>query len=269
VRHDWSICATWLIHVWYDSFTCDMTHLHASHDSYMSGEWLICVWHASSVCKTWLIRVRHASFTRETWLTQMWHGYVPWLIRMCAMTHSCVCHDSFICVPWHTCECVVAHTWHTCEWVSFTLTSLIHTAHSPYSKKLVVRHMSHGFITTLWDMDLINKECDMWVTCHTVYLSQWWEACLIHMSHDSLKCSCVIRDRSPSYVTHEYIHRYELSHVTHEWIHMHKLSRVWHNLCICVTWLIHTYDMNPSYMFRDSFVCVTRLISHVRHDSFI
>ena len=25
---------------------------------------------------------------------------VPWLIHMCAMTHSYVCHDSFICVPW-------------------------------------------------------------------------------------------------------------------------------------------------------------------------
>jgi len=30
---------------------------------------------------------------------------VPWLIHMCAMTHSYVCHDSFISVPWliHIC----------------------------------------------------------------------------------------------------------------------------------------------------------------------
>ena len=25
---------------------------------------------------------------------------VPWLIHVCAMTHSCVCHDSFACVTW-------------------------------------------------------------------------------------------------------------------------------------------------------------------------
>ena len=51
----------------------------------------------------------------------MTHSYVchdsficmTWLIPMCAMTHSCVFHDSFMCVPWlipmyvrtHSCVC--------------------------------------------------------------------------------------------------------------------------------------------------------------------
>ena len=39
---------------------------------------------------------------------------VPWLIHMCAMTHSHVCHDSFTCVPWliRTCDMTHSHVWH-------------------------------------------------------------------------------------------------------------------------------------------------------------
>jgi len=39
---------------------------------------------------------------------------VPWLIHMCATTHSYVCHDSFIYVPWLIHVCVTTHlnAWH-------------------------------------------------------------------------------------------------------------------------------------------------------------
>jgi len=50
-------------------------------------------------------------------------------------------------------------------------------------------------------------------------------------------------------------------------------SYVWHDSSICVTWLIHMFDMTHSY---DSSICVTWLIhmfdmthSYVWHDSFI
>jgi len=37
-------------------------------------------------------------------------SYTPWLILICAMTHSCVCHDSFLSVEW---QCKRdPHTWH-------------------------------------------------------------------------------------------------------------------------------------------------------------
>ena len=43
--------------------------------------------------------------------------YAPWQRvpdTSCAMTHSCVCHDSFMCVPWLTYECATTHSdvWH-------------------------------------------------------------------------------------------------------------------------------------------------------------
>jgi len=53
-------------------------------------------------------------------------------------------------------------------------------------------------------------------------------------------------------------------------------SYVWHDSFICVTWLIHMCDMTHSYVWHDSFICVTWSIhmcdmthSYVWHDPFI
>jgi len=53
-------------------------------------------------------------------------------------------------------------------------------------------------------------------------------------------------------------------------------SYVWHDSFVCVTWLIQMCDMTHSYVWYDSFICVPRLIhmcdtthSYMWHDSFI
>ena len=82
VRHDSSICTTWLIHI------CDMTHSHVQHDSFISATWLI---HMCNMTHSYL---RHDSFTCATWLT-----------HMCDMTNPYVRHDSFTCATWLTHIC--------------------------------------------------------------------------------------------------------------------------------------------------------------------
>jgi len=70
VCHDSFICVTWFIH------TCDMAHLHVCRDSFTCVPWLI---HKCDMIHSYV-----------------WHGSVtcvPCLIHVCAMTHSYVCHD--------------------------------------------------------------------------------------------------------------------------------------------------------------------------------
>jgi len=70
------------------SHMAGMTRLHECHDSsYVT--WLIHRWQDSFVCVHSLDCGPH-----------LYDACVVWLIRMCAMTHSYVCHDSFICEPW-------------------------------------------------------------------------------------------------------------------------------------------------------------------------
>jgi len=107
VRHDSSICETWLIYtVRHDSstiretwliYTWDMTHFYVRHDLFTCETWLI---HTLDMTHLY---VRHDSSTREIWLVCKWD-----------MTHALVCLDSFIRVTWLIHVCV---TWlvHMCD----------------------------------------------------------------------------------------------------------------------------------------------------------
>jgi len=150
----------------YIIYTCAMTHVNFCHDSWMSVTWLIAELkiiadahihkyvntYTSLKRASWFIYMCHDSFTRFTELKRIVDAHVcddpficvPWLIDMCAMTHSHLCHDSFtrftelkrivdahvcddpfICVPWLIDMRAMTHS-HLCHDSFIFLPWLIH-----------------------------------------------------------------------------------------------------------------------------------------------
>jgi len=130
-------CVPWLLHMFfswnptfYYSFisvpwlippvlwlipACAMTHSPTSHDSFICVPWLnhLCAMTHSHVC-------HDDSFTRVSWLTGVVHAVVSGVATKenpHPMTHSYVCNDSFICVPWliHMCAMTHSNECHDCQ----------------------------------------------------------------------------------------------------------------------------------------------------------
>jgi len=118
-----NISVPWLICM------CDMTHSYVCHDSFTcvallhhSARRVLRIYMCSRVWRVW-----RDSFRCMTWLI-----CVPWLIHMCAMTHSHVWHDSFRCMTWliHMCAMTHSYVWHNSviyvPWLIYTVPWLLH-----------------------------------------------------------------------------------------------------------------------------------------------
>ena len=96
---------------------------------------------------------------------------VTWLIHLLAMTHSYVCHDSFVCVPWLICV-----TW------------LIHLCGMTLSFVFVRRDsfICETCLVCMWDMTRLYLRhdsfiCETWLVC-------MWDMTRLYVRHDSLLC---------------------------------------------------------------------------------
>ena len=229
--------------------TCDMTHSH--------------VWHDSFICVTWLIRIYEIP---PSCFLDRWHdsfSCVIRLIHMCDVTHAHVCHDSFICVTWRMPMCVMTHSyvWHD----SFPcVTWLVHTCDMTYS------HVRHDYAHAWRDL----SSC---VTYHHHVVSTV-EMTHSYVSHDPficVTCLCVIWLMPMCDMTHIYVWHYSYTgatqgvgytqfHLPHHRWHAHvsvSLSRLrvtclrvvldGHNdSCLCVTWLTFICDMTHTQRLR-------------------
>jgi len=159
-----------------------------------------------------------------------------WLIHMCDMTHSYVCHDSFICVPW------LIHSFICATW----LVHMRDVTHS-YMCAMTRSYVCHdSFVYVPW---LIHM-CDMThsYVWHDSFICGTW---LIHMCamthsyvwHDSFICV--------PWLIHSFICATWLVHmrdVTHSYMCDMTRSYAWRDSFVCATWLVDMRDVNHSYM---------------------
>jgi len=96
MTRDSVMCVTWLVHM------CGVTHSYVWHDdTTVCVTWFVtqsCVWHKPFL-RGRLVHAALWSFQNHLWICDTTHHMcAAWHIDMCGMSHSYLCHASFICV---------------------------------------------------------------------------------------------------------------------------------------------------------------------------
>ena len=95
---------TWLFHTW--DMTLSYLKRHSLFETCCTYKWVM-----SHQNVTWLIHlcnISHSYVCHDSFIC------VTWLIHMCDTTHSDLRHDAFICLSWfiHMCDMNHSYVWH-------------------------------------------------------------------------------------------------------------------------------------------------------------
>jgi len=207
-------CVTWLIHV------CDMAHLYLWRDSFIWLTWLIYVkWlflMYNRCQKFHICNMTHHTkkSTCVTWLI------LTGLIHVCDMTHSCVWHDSLICVTWLIYIC--------------DMTKILES----------VIGVVHHTVTYDWVMSHINfspSRHDEYRRCVCLHVCRFHilHACRFHILHACRFHILHADEYTYTHGTHVYMYAC-VPWLIHAWGMTHPFVR--HDSFICVTWIVHMYN---------------------------
>ena len=152
-----------------------------------------------------------------------------WPIRICDISHSYMCHASFICATWliQTGRCTSVCHQGTWVWMRYGIHSCV-------------------WVWIIWHTS-VHHRCTYIIESYT---KMWHDSCIVvHKCASPRICDYI---EYTCDTTHSCICMTHICDMTH--------SRMCHALLIYVTWLIHICDMTHSYMWHDSLIYVTRLI---------
>ena len=158
---EWVPSRTRLMHMKYDSFTCDMTRSHATWLIAYEA-WLVHVWHDSFAYDvthrtrdmtpshvTWLVHVRHDSLhmRHDSFTCDMTRSHMTWLIaHEIWLLH--MWHDSFICDMTH---CIWNMTRSCVTWTIHIWRDSLHTRHVSFKCDVTCSYMWHDSLHTRHD----------------------------------------------------------------------------------------------------------------------
>jgi len=278
VWHDSFIRVTWLI------YTCDMTHLYVWHDSFIRVTWLIYTCDMTHSYATWLNYMWHDSFIMVTWCTNIYGiphlSCVTGLIHIWDTTHSYVWHDSFIRVTWliHTSD--MTHSFWWCDALVFVAFHSQRRSDLNFSDLQIRRFSRPLFWVTGTPFTHVKTCLNFWGLLRNVF-DMYGDSCenLLDILAVVMICSPIssvcglIHDvwHDSSICVTWLIHMFDV--MTHSDV-AQLIRDVWHDTFICVTWLICMCDtMTHSDVaqlirdvWHDSFKCVTWLVDNVWHD---
>jgi len=139
--------------------------VHMSHGTHMKEWWHTYEWVTSHICEV-MVHISHGTHMKESWHTCEWvtsHTCVRRIAQtnrthVCEVTHSYVCHDSFIWVPWLMCTLTHVYldfitTCHDFTYVwrdSFVRVSFVR--HTTYSFVCHIAHMRVGVVEHTWEL---------------------------------------------------------------------------------------------------------------------
>ena len=196
----------------------------------------------------WLVHIRDMNSSK----TFAWHGsfiYVAWLIHVCDMTYAYVWHDSFIYTTWHIhmCEMIYLYAWYDALKVIPMNNRLQQTATDCTdcnNNTFKVIPVNNGLDHLLNRREFVRLRWPL----HVTWLIYMWDCALSLIWLNDMTCFAVWYD-SFNYVT--------------LLCDVNDLA-VRHNSFICVTWLIHQFDMTQlAVRYDNSYVKLLDIIYRV------
>ena len=221
--HTWMSHGTHINKSWH-TYEWVMSHIWMGHGTHMNESWHTYEWVMAHICMS------HGTHMNKSWHTKC----VPWRIHMCAMTwvmanivmshiwgthmrdchmcamtHSYVCHDSFICVPWPI---------HMCDMTHHTYEGLPYVWWMSHGEHIHVMTMNEHMI----DFNQVCVSCDLSVrvihmnmfamtpSSHIWFL--WMNIWLIWMIHINSSCEHVRHD---SFITHKILMNAHMTCIIH------------------------------------------------------